>query len=88
MFLENNESVKVYISCHSDTRGEVLYNKELSENRGKNIKLYLQNHGIKDERLIIEAYGESNPLFNCEVIKCDDDQHAKNRRAELKIIWN
>lgn len=87
-FLKDNKNVKVNVSCYTDSRGDMKYNNALSEKRGNNIRLYLLSKGIVGERIIVDALGEKNPVFDCEKIVCDDDKHAKNRRAELKIIWN
>lgn len=87
-FLIDNKNVKVDIACYTDSRGNNSYNKQLSQQRSDNIRIYLLSKGITGERVITSAMGEKNPIVDCENVKCDDDKHAQNRRAELKIIWN
>jgi outer membrane protein OmpA-like peptidoglycan-associated protein len=87
-FLIENSNVKVNITCYADSRGNITYNKLLSEQRSDNIRIYLLSNGVMGLRVVTESQGENNPIIDCETVICDEQKHAKNRRAELKIIWN
>lgn len=85
--LKNNPEFKVNIGSHTDCRGDIEYNNELSQKRAQSVVDYLIDKGIARYRLNAIGYGELNPIINCECEKCTEDQHQLNRRTtfELKI---
>lgn len=81
-FMQENSSLKIEISGHTDNRGSHDYNQQLSENRAHAVVDYLVAHGIKKERLVFKGYGEEEPIA-----KNDTEENMQlNRRTELKII--
>lgn len=87
-FLRDNESVKLEINCHTDSRGPKDYNLQLSQQRANTVVDILTSSGIAQERLIGKGYGEDRLLNKClEVEDCSEKEHARNRRAEFKFIW-
>ncbi len=80
--LEKNPKIKVEISAHTDDIGSESYNMKLSQKRAKSVVNYLISNDIQSDRLIAKGYGESQPL----VPNTSDENRAKNRRVELKII--
>jgi peptidoglycan-associated lipoprotein len=85
--LKNNPEFKVNIGSHTDCRGDIEYNNELSQKRAQSVVDYLIDKGIARYRLNAIGYGELNPIIICECEKCTEDQHQLNRRTtfELKI---
>jgi len=81
-FLNNNSSLKIEISGHTDNVGSKEYNLELSENRAESVFDYLIEHGVDKDRLSYKGYGESDPIKTNET----EIGKAENRRTEMKII--
>jgi outer membrane protein OmpA-like peptidoglycan-associated protein/tetratricopeptide (TPR) repeat protein len=81
-FLTQNSAIHVEISGHTDNVGNVQSNQILSENRAKAVYQYLISAGISPQRLVYKGYGETQPV----VPNTSDDNRAKNRRTEFKII--
>ncbi len=75
---ENNSYV---IIAHTDSDGNVEYNKKLAAQRATAIKKYLMEKGIDDSRLITIAYGASLPIAP----NTSAGNKAKNRRIEFKL---
>ncbi len=81
-FLENNKSVKIEISGHTDNRGSWSYNKKLSEDRAKSVVEYIVGHDIKRGRLKHEGYSYDKPIDSNDT----EEGRAKNRRVEFQIL--
>jgi len=81
--LSNNRELHVQLDCYSDNRGINQYNKELSTERGQVIKKKLGDLGIKLNKIVLNSHGEFNPPINC--VKCDEEQHEKNRVVIISI---
>jgi outer membrane protein OmpA-like peptidoglycan-associated protein len=80
--LNDNPSLKIQISGHTDNVGKPADNLTLSNNRAKAVVTYLRAKGIKADRLDYKGYGETQP-------KAENDTEAgrsKNRRTEMKVI--
>lgn len=80
--LQDNPSLKVEISGHTDNRGNPKDNQTLSTNRAKAIVDYLISKNIEATRLTYKGYGDSQPIAdnNTEVGR------AKNRRTSFTVI--
>jgi outer membrane protein OmpA-like peptidoglycan-associated protein len=74
----------ISITGHTDSEGELDYNKELSCQRANEVKTYLLNKGIPESRLIVNCKGETMPAY---ANNTDEGKHM-NRRVELKILGN
>lgn len=81
-FLQENPSLKVEISGHTDSDGSEAYNLRLSQARAQSVVDYLISRGIASERLIARGYGESRPVAPNDT----PENKQKNRRTELKIL--
>ena len=75
---------KISITGHTDNEGELDFNKELSCKRANEVKTYLLNKGIAEDRLIVDCKGETMPAYDN---KSDEGKHM-NRRVELKLLGN
>lgn len=74
------------IAAHADSRGSEAYNKRLSEGRLKELVQYFNRKGIAKKRIQGIAFGEELPLNKCSSgVECEEEDYAKNRRAELKV---
>lgn len=81
-FMQNNPSVRIEISGHTDNRGSYSYNKELSEERAKSVVNYLTSHGIKEKRMDYKGYSYEQPIAPNDT----PEGRAQNRRVEFKIL--
>lgn len=81
--------IRVEISSHTDSRNSEKYNIDLSQRRAQSVVDYLVSRGIKSSRLIAKGYGESRLKEPCpDGVDCTEEQHAKNRRTEFRVLTN
>jgi len=80
--IQDNPSVKVQISGHTDNSGTPEHNLLLSENRAKAVINYLTEKGIEKTRLESKGFGESQPIADNH----NEEGRAQNRRTEFMII--
>jgi len=86
-FLTENPTIKVELSSHTDSRGSDRINQTLSQKRAQSCVDYLISQGIPSSRIVAKGYGESQLLNKCKNgITCDEADHQKNRRTEIKIL--
>jgi outer membrane protein OmpA-like peptidoglycan-associated protein len=74
---------KFEIAGYADARGSDAYNDALSERRAKSVKAALIEKGLKAENLTI--IGKGKRFLHVRDAQTDD-QHAQNRRVEVRII--
>ena len=90
--LNQNPTMRIELSGHTDSRGSVTDNQVLSQNRAKSVVDYLVSHGIDKSRLEFAGYGETQLLISdSEISKLKsksekEDAHQQNRRTEFKIL--
>ncbi len=80
-FLNENPSLAVEISGHTDNTGSAEHNQELSERRAGAVVDYLKGKGIPPARLHPAGYGEREPVAGNDT----EEGRAQNRRTEMKI---
>jgi outer membrane protein OmpA-like peptidoglycan-associated protein len=80
--LEEYEKTYVRVEGHTDSRGSSSYNQELSAERVRSVAGYLGGRGILDERFILRAYGESQPIAS----NASAAGRQQNRRVEINLI--
>lgn len=86
LILKNNATIQIELGSHTDARGSYAFNQELSDRRASTCVNFLMNQGIAMSRMIAKGFGESQLLNGCtDEVECDEDQHALNRRTEIKI---
>ncbi len=71
------------LSGHTDNEGKPEANMVLSEKRAKAVKKYLVSKGVKEEKIIPEWFGQTQPI-------APNDTPAgrqKNRRVEMKVLY-
>ncbi len=87
MFMNENITIKVELSAHTDAVGKNDFNQDLSEKRAARCTDYLVRHGIERDRIISKGYGESKILNGCiEWDQCSEEKNQINRRVEIKIL--
>jgi outer membrane protein OmpA-like peptidoglycan-associated protein len=76
----------VEIGSHTDNRGNIKFNENLSQNRADATRNYILEQGIPKNRILAKGYGESVPIVKCiPEDSCDEEQHELNRRSEFVI---
>lgn len=80
--LNDNPTVKIQISGHTDNVGKPAENLALSNNRAKTVVSYLINKRIAPQRLSYKGFGETQPVADNKT----DEGRAKNRRTEMKVM--
>ena len=80
--LNENPSLKVEISGHTDNIGKAEDNNKLSTNRAKSVVDYLVSKGIIINRLSYKGYGSTKPIAE----NTTEKGRAQNRRTEFMIV--
>lgn len=85
--MNENPTMKIELSSHTDSRGNDAYNMALSQRRAKAAVDYLISKGISRDRLVAAGYGETRLINECaNGVRCTDEQHQANRRTEVKVL--
>ncbi len=80
--LQENPSIKIEISGHTDNTGNADANLALSRTRAQKVSEYLTSSGIPNNRLIYKGYGSTKPIAD----NATEEGRQKNRRTEFKIL--
>jgi outer membrane protein OmpA-like peptidoglycan-associated protein len=80
--LQENPSISIEISGHTDDQGREDINQKLSLMRAKSVEDYLVKKGIVAKRLKTEGFGKQKPL----VPNLNEENRKLNRRIEIKIL--
>ena len=80
--IKENPTINIEVAGHTDSRGNDLLNKQISQDRANSVKELLVGLGIKEERIKAVGYGEEFPIAK------DDENGLSeiNRRVEFNII--
>jgi len=80
--LNDNPTLKIQISGHTDNIGKIADNQLLSENRAKAVINFLISKNINPARLTAKGFGATQPIAPNN----SDEGRALNRRTEMKVI--
>lgn len=81
-FLEEQPSIKVEITGHTDNVGTEEYNLNLSKKRAESVSKYLMQKGVSKDRITTTSYGESRPKDTNDT----KEGRQNNRRVEFTIL--
>lgn len=59
--MQENPTMVIELSSHTDSRGKAAYNLNLSQQRAESARQWLVNQGIAPERIVAKGYGETTP---------------------------
>ena len=78
-----NEYEKTYVDVigHTDSRGSVEYNQELSERRAKSVARFLESQKVLPQRIVTAGRGELEPIADNDT----EEGRALNRRVEITL---
>jgi len=74
----------IEIQGHTDSKGSMEYNQNLSVQRASSVSGYLTQHNIPSSRLAIRGFGEGAPKYTNDT----EEGRAQNRRVEFLIYAN
>ena len=81
-FLNQNTTVRMEISGHTDNTGTLKYNTKLSQDRAQAVVNWLVDHGIDAYRFDVKGYAFTQPIAD----NSTPEGREKNRRVEFKIL--
>ncbi|NPA36130.1 MAG: OmpA family protein [Chlorobi bacterium] len=86
-FLISNPNIVVKLNGHTDARGNMYNNLNLSQLMADKAEEYLVSKGVNEENVIPRGYGERYLVNKCGRGKyCTEAEHLKNRRIEV-VVW-
>ncbi|MCD6066159.1 MAG: hypothetical protein K0S33_985 [Bacteroidetes bacterium] len=80
--MNENPSITIELSSHTDNKGTDDYNQKLSQMRAQSVVDFLISKNIAKERLVAKGYGETVPVADNET----EEGRQQNRRTEFKIL--
>ena len=80
--LLGDESLRVRVEGHTDSRGKDAYNMTLSQNRAESVRTYLANKGVPVERMEAKGFGETRFIATNKT----KAGRAENRRVDFVIL--
>jgi outer membrane protein OmpA-like peptidoglycan-associated protein len=86
-FMQENPTVRIELSSHTDCRASDAYNMVLSNKRAMSAMAWLVDHGVDINRMTAQGYGEHMLVNECsDGVSCTEAEHQMNRRTEVRII--
>ncbi|MEO5998251.1 MAG: OmpA family protein [Chitinophagaceae bacterium] len=80
--LQENPSLKIQITGHTDNAGTAASNLALSTNRARSVVSYLSSKLIDAKRLSYKGFGDTQPVADNKT----EAGKTQNRRTELKVV--
>jgi len=84
VILKKYPETNIEVQGHTDSKGTVQYNQDLSERRAVAVASYLSGNGISLSRLTTIGFGETLPKYT----NTGADGQALNRRVEFLVTAN
>ena len=87
-YLNSNKEAVIEVGAYADASGRAIYNYTLSVKRGNAVKTYLINEKVKSNQVIVQGYGEENPITINRNSKGTWNKESMkfNRRIEFRVI--
>ncbi len=82
--MQDNPSMVIFVKSHTDSKGSLNYNLNLSERRAQSTVQYLISKGISQGRISGKGFGSTEQKVKCGT-NCTQEQDAQNRRSEFLI---
>jgi outer membrane protein OmpA-like peptidoglycan-associated protein len=89
--LNDFPNLEIELGSHTDCRGSMAYNQNLSEARANTSAGYIKSRISNSRRIKARGYGEKKLVNDCEcegtrIVPCSEEDHQMNRRTEFKIV--
>lgn len=78
---ETDESRKIVVAGHTDSRGSTTSNRRLSLARAESVRAFLVNSGVAPDRISASGRGEDEPIADNRTA----EGRANNRRVEIIV---
>jgi len=94
LYAEHTPDAKIVVRGHADPRGGEKYNMKLSERRVAIVKAFLVKNGIPEDKITIDAVGESQGLDKAAVAQLEAEnpfkaEDAKKHSARAtRLVYN
>jgi len=82
--LNEYSDTDIELQGHTDSKGSLTYNQNLSEERAGSVSGYLGAKGISSVRMNIKGFGETVPKYD----NATESGRSQNRRVEFLITAN
>lgn len=82
--LNDYSDTNIELQGHTDSKGSMSYNQNLSEERAGSVSGYLGAKGISSSRMTIKGFGETVPKYDNDT----ESGRSQNRRVEFLITAN
>lgn len=80
--MEQNPTLEIQLSAHTDSDASPLYNQKLSEKRAQAVVDYLTERGVDKSKLVSKGFGETKPIAPNNT----PENKQLNRRIEFEIL--
>ena len=80
--MNQNPTLRIEISGHTDASGTEAYNLQLSAKRAQAVADYLKQNQVSDKRFVTKGYGSQQPVAP----NTTEENRQLNRRIEFKIL--
>ncbi|MDX1349289.1 MAG: OmpA family protein [Putridiphycobacter sp.] len=90
--MEENPTLRIELTGHTDSRGVTWYNNALSKRRSKVARDYLVSKGIASNRIETKGMGakqlevSDEAIENFATVREKEEGHQRNRRTVVKVI--
>jgi len=82
--LNSYKDTDIELQGHTDSKGSLAYNENLSNERAGSVSVYLIGAGISSNRMTINGFGETAPKYDNGTA----EGRSQNRRVEFLITAN
>jgi general secretion pathway protein A len=80
-FSSSHPESEIIVEGYSDSRGDPIYNQNLSKMRAEVVKKYLVDKGLPAEKIVAVGRGPQNPIADNETV----EGRKQNRRIEIRV---
>lgn len=82
--LKSHPEAAVNISGYTDSTGDAVYNRKLSEFRANMVKSFLMGQDLPPEQMRAQGFGNKNPVDT----NGTESGRMMNRRVEIRVVVN
>ncbi len=83
VLMQNNATIKIVISGHTDNTGTLKINEKLSLQRAMVASNYLIKKGVDKKRVIQKGFADTRPISDNKTLK----GRAQNRRVDIEVVY-
>ena len=81
LVLKKNPKLKLSIQAFTDSKGSLVYNRNLAMQRQNTVQNYLMSKGLEKSRILVSPLGEELPILGNS-----EKERVINRRVELMLL--